>query len=71
MMENKKNRYVIPQDVSGKSKQVNFGKNWSEKYIKSVVAFANTAGDKIVIGVDNEILLRKKCACNRNISRSK
>lgn len=56
MMENKKNRYVIPQDVSGKSKQVNFGKNWSEKYIKSVVAFANTAGDKIVIGVDNEIL---------------
>ena len=26
----------------------------SEKYIKSVVAFANTAGGKIVIGVDDE-----------------
>ena len=26
----------------------------SEKYIKSVIAFANTAGGKIIIGVDNE-----------------
>lgn len=26
----------------------------SEKYIKSVIAFANTAGGKIVIGVDDE-----------------
>ena len=26
----------------------------SEKYIKSVVAFANTAGGKIIIGVDDE-----------------
>lgn len=28
--------------------------NKSEKYIKSVIAFANTAGGKIVIGVDDE-----------------
>lgn len=27
----------------------------SEKYIKSVIAFANTAGGKIIIGVDDEI----------------
>lgn len=26
----------------------------SEKYIKSVIAFANTAGGKIVIGIDDE-----------------
>ena len=26
----------------------------SEKYIKSVIAFANTAGGKIIIGVDDE-----------------
>ena len=26
----------------------------SEKYIKSVIAFANTAGGRIVIGVDDE-----------------
>lgn len=26
----------------------------SEKYMKSVVAFANTAGGKIVIGIDDE-----------------
>ncbi len=26
----------------------------SEKYIKSVIAFANTAGGKIIIGIDNE-----------------
>lgn len=26
----------------------------SEKYIKSVIAFANTAGGKIIIGIDDE-----------------
>lgn len=26
----------------------------SEKYIKSIIAFANTAGGKIIIGVDDE-----------------
>lgn len=26
----------------------------SEKYIKSVVAFANTAGGKIILGVDDK-----------------
>jgi len=26
----------------------------SEKYIKSVIAFANTSGGKIIIGVDDE-----------------
>lgn len=48
---------LIDEIRSGESKNLEFKAEVpkkSEKYIKSVIAFANTAGGKIIIGVDDE-----------------
>lgn len=48
---------LLEQIKSGESTNIEFKvevPKKSEKYIKSVIAFANTAGGKIIIGVDDE-----------------
>ena len=48
---------TIEEILSGESKNVEFKKNLPEKsikYMKSVVAFANGTGGKIIFGIEDE-----------------
>lgn len=48
---------TIEEILKGEGKNVEFKRELpkqSERYIKSVVAFANTAGGKIIIGIEDE-----------------
>lgn len=48
---------TLQEMIKGESKNVEFKRELpqkSERYVKSVIAFANTSGGKIVIGIDDE-----------------
>ena len=48
---------TIEELIIGEGKNVEFKRELpkqSERYIKSIVAFANTAGGKLIIGVEDE-----------------
>ena len=47
----------LQEMIKGESRNVEFKRELpqkSERYVKSVIAFANTSGGKIVIGIDDE-----------------
>ena len=57
MQIEEKKRMLVDEIKFGESVNIEFKREVpqkSEKYIKSVIAFANTAGGKIVIGIDDE-----------------
>ena len=51
-------RHLIIEDIlKGESKNIEYKialPEKSDKYLKSVVAFANTSGGKIIIGIDDK-----------------
>ena len=48
---------TIQELLKGESKNIEFKRQLpekSEKYIKTIIAFANTAGGKLIVGIDDE-----------------
>lgn len=53
---------TLDEIKKGESKNIEFKVQLpddSKKYMKSIVAFANTSGGKLVIGVDDILLFRR------------
>lgn len=48
---------TIEELLKGEGKNIEFKRQLpekSEKYIKTIIAFANTAGGKLIVGIDDE-----------------